>query len=583
MLNGRKYTRTGPVQTWRDGSRALLTILTAWVALLAAPGPLAFAEDKVFGHQQQGKALVYLIRQSGKNRHVFANEQWLGAVPQDAYTFSYLDPGEYLLWNDRIDYQLVFLSSGKTYYFELERKRINELDETEGLRALQTVSTYTIPNVESRRQGMKKLGRFQRVQQRASFEGAYEPCLFAEAKQEEYARRAKAGDTEAQHDIATQYWSGECIDQDRKAGLHWYEQAAQSGHGLSALLLGNIYAKGISVTADSAAAARWYRIAAEQKDRSYQSLYALRWLEQNDADYRTAKRLRLEAAARVEIEEEKQREERQERRQIKRKNKIESTFDQLGIAVTASAGKIRLESPRRKKPQAKEVTNRGDSELTYMLPPEIALGVLAVGWVVGAIETAMKSQLSGTDKKQIKDATDQLALAFADRAISRELRQKIVDSGQLPSGNNLFSTVEYQPPDLGPERYRYLSEEITAVVEIETTGVGIVLAEKRYRPARFVVANKMRVIQRADGTVLKEAPLCYASRDTHNFSDWASDNGKRLKYEVETAYARIAQDVLMILAEDKNSAGTTEAITLCARLEETVDQLRQGAGESGRR
>lgn len=584
MRAGRLNRVHGVCARWGSLNGVLFTALLALAVLTAGAVQPAGAQGKNLG-QRPGKALLVLIRPEGEQRHVFANEQWLGALQQNTYAYSYLTPGEYLLWTDRTAYALVFLNADETYYAELGRKRVVLLDHAQGRAALEAVGSPAATSDELRGQGRKKLAKFGRVQQRAGFEGAYKTCRFATAKHEEAERRARSGDAAAQHELATMLWSGECIDQDRAVGLGWYKRAAVGGHALSALLLGNIYARGISVAANPAEAGRWYRMALEQGDREYQLQYARQWLEQNDAAYREAKRLRQQAAARERAEKEKQREQRRKLRRTQRLKRVHSQFGQIGIAVISTAGEAKLEPPRRKKLSQDKAVNRADSDVTYMLPPEIALGVLAVGWVIGAIDSAMQSQLSAADKQQIKTAADRLSLAFANRAVALELRQRIVHSGQLslPSGLSLYRAVPYQPVDAGRERYARVAGGMAAIVEIEMTGMGIVLAEKRYRPARFIMANQMRVVRAEDGSVLKQAPLCYASRAAHNFSSWAVDEGKRLKHEMESAYSRVAQDVLMILAGDKDSAGTTEAKALCAKLSETADQIRQRAGESGRR
>ena len=545
--------------------------------LFVTTNPIYASDD----HGENQKARVYLIQGKGSTRHVFADEQWLGAVDKDSYTFSDVDPGEYLIWTDKADFEWLYLSSAKIYYLEVTRKSITVLDETAGKMRIEQVGAYRATTDRDRRQSVKKAWKYGWVRRHAAASGTFDPCRFIDEKEADYKKQALVGDSEAQHNLARMYWTGDCVAQDRTVALNWYRQAAEQGHGLSAFLLGNIYARGLGVSEDLTEAARWYRIAAVQGTDVVQG-YAKQWLSESDPEYQEAKRREAEAKARVEAEQKKLNEARRQRRQRQRLARVENQYGRLGLVVIPVEEEARLEEPRRKKPVEKVKKNSGDNGIAYMLPPEFALGVLAAGWILGVIETAMESKLSSDDKEKIQDATDKLSQALLNKVIARDLSQRIVASGELPKGGSLYKAMD---PSIGlarDEKQTTVFPEISTVLEVQTAGVGLVVTDKQYRPAQFLMSNAVRLIRREDGAVLKDATICYASTDTPNFSDWAMDGQKRLRAELESAFAYTAEEILQLLAGDVDVTSSAR-VDACAELNEAVllDGVR--TFESGRR
>ena len=136
----------------------------------------------MFAEQKEGQALVYLIQGEGSKRHMFANDHWLGMVDENSYTFSHVQPGEYLIWTDKADYEWAFLSSTKTYYFEVTRKSIAVLDEQTGKARLEAVGSYQALTDRDRRKSAKKVWKYGWVRRRAAASGTYEPCRFSNEK-----------------------------------------------------------------------------------------------------------------------------------------------------------------------------------------------------------------------------------------------------------------------------------------------------------------------------------------------------------------------------------------------------------------
>jgi hypothetical protein len=113
---------------------------------------------------------------------------------------------------------------------------------------------------------------------------------------------------------------------------------------------------------------------------------------------------------------------------------------------------------------------------------------------------------------------------------------------------------------------------IETVVEVETTGLGLALSETKYRPARFLMSNQVKIKNSSDGEILDQRSLCYAS-STKNFVDWSDENGKQLKEEMKTAYIRTAEDIQLLLMGKLDTSRNKEQ-GLCATLNEKIRQYR---------
>lgn len=125
----------------------LLALFLAWpdAALGANRSP-----DKQVGEPRPDQALVYLIREkryvgSGRTMFVFSDQEFLGALDNNSYTFAYLPPGKHLLWlnwakvNVEIDAE-----AGKTYYFAISTE-FDALDEQSGKAFLDGIAAYATP------------------------------------------------------------------------------------------------------------------------------------------------------------------------------------------------------------------------------------------------------------------------------------------------------------------------------------------------------------------------------------------------------------------------------------------------------
>jgi hypothetical protein len=80
-------------------------------------------------------------------------------------------------------------------------------------------------------------------------------------------RKAEAGDSKSQFDLAEAYSEGKGIAKDSAKGMDWLKKSAVQGYAGAQVVLGYMYQKGINTEKDPSEAAKWYRKAAKQSDK----------------------------------------------------------------------------------------------------------------------------------------------------------------------------------------------------------------------------------------------------------------------------------------------------------------------------
>ena len=82
-------------------------------------------------------------------------------------------------------------------------------------------------------------------------------CTAGAEQEQEFMTKAKAGDAEAQYQLARLYFEGNGVDQSDKKGAYWVRRAADQGHMLAQGDLGMMYALGVMVRKDDVEAVKW--------------------------------------------------------------------------------------------------------------------------------------------------------------------------------------------------------------------------------------------------------------------------------------------------------------------------------------
>lgn len=105
------------------------------------------SKEKQFAEPAPDKALVYLIREGrfvggGRTTFVYADDQFLGTLDNNSYTFVHVPPGKHLFWLNWATVNAeVELEAGKTYYYAVWDK-FDSLDEVSGKAYLDGVKFY---------------------------------------------------------------------------------------------------------------------------------------------------------------------------------------------------------------------------------------------------------------------------------------------------------------------------------------------------------------------------------------------------------------------------------------------------------
>jgi hypothetical protein len=159
--------------------RNLRTLLAAGLAacFLLAPLPALAAtksKTKQYGEARPDQALVYIIREkrfvgSGRTMFVYADDQFLGAVDNDSYTYAYVTPGKHLLWLNwtSINAEAEF-EAGKTYYYAMW-STIDPLDEASGRAYVEGIGSYATATPDEIAKGDEHIEkRYGKAQARAA-------------------------------------------------------------------------------------------------------------------------------------------------------------------------------------------------------------------------------------------------------------------------------------------------------------------------------------------------------------------------------------------------------------------------------
>jgi hypothetical protein len=127
---------------------------------------------------------------SGRTMFLYSDDQLVGTLDNDCYTFAPLPPGEHLLWLNwaRINLE-VELEAGKTYWFNVFDK-IRPVEESFGRALLGGLKSYCTPTDEERRTADEHIAkRYGEAQRRAAKKPAEQPDATAQRRREENVAR----------------------------------------------------------------------------------------------------------------------------------------------------------------------------------------------------------------------------------------------------------------------------------------------------------------------------------------------------------------------------------------------------------
>jgi hypothetical protein len=167
-----------------------VAVVTGWMIAAAVPAAQK-SPQKQRGEPADDRALVYFLREArfqggGRTMFVYSDDQFVGTLDNNCYTFAQLPPGNHLLWLNwsRINAE-VELEAGKTYYFNLWDK-IRPLDEGLGATMIDALAGYCTPEPKEQATSAGHIAeRYGKAQQRAAAKPADQPDATALRRREE--------------------------------------------------------------------------------------------------------------------------------------------------------------------------------------------------------------------------------------------------------------------------------------------------------------------------------------------------------------------------------------------------------------
>jgi hypothetical protein len=171
--------------------RQLCLAVLASLLLPTAASAAQKSPQKQRGEVTADSALVYFLREAhfqggGRTMFVYADDQFVGTLDNNCYTFAPLPPGKHLLWLNwsRINAE-VELEAGKTYYFNVWDK-IRPVDEALGDTMIDALGGYCTPAPKEQATSAEHIAeRYGKAQQRAAAKPADQPDATALRRREE--------------------------------------------------------------------------------------------------------------------------------------------------------------------------------------------------------------------------------------------------------------------------------------------------------------------------------------------------------------------------------------------------------------
>ena len=97
-------------------------------------------------------------------------------------------------------------------------------------------------------------------------------------------KRAKAGDSQAQYDLAAKYYQGDGVKKNHAEAFRWWLSAAKNGHAESQRIVGDLYISGDGVKQNKAEGFKWIMRSAENGNAAAQMVVAAAY-DLGNADY----------------------------------------------------------------------------------------------------------------------------------------------------------------------------------------------------------------------------------------------------------------------------------------------------------
>lgn len=160
-----------------------LTLALAWTVLAVPAFGADVSKRSEIPEASADRAVAVFIREGrmvGKARtmFVYADQQLLGVLDNDTWTYAELDPGEYTLWLNwaKVTHKAT-LEAGKVYFFNVPFSGFVEVDEATGRALVNAVKGFTSPTAKEEKTAQQHVTkRYGKAQQAAAKAPAAKPA-----------------------------------------------------------------------------------------------------------------------------------------------------------------------------------------------------------------------------------------------------------------------------------------------------------------------------------------------------------------------------------------------------------------------
>lgn len=136
---------------------------------------------KKYGEVKLDKALVYFVRPSSylaslRTYFIYSDQEFATALDNNTYSFTYLDPGEHLIWTNWTSLQKkMIFEEGRTYYFQIFDK-VLYLSEEQGKTAVLSSANFATPTEKEIKKSAAHIkNRYQRASKKMGKDDYAEP------------------------------------------------------------------------------------------------------------------------------------------------------------------------------------------------------------------------------------------------------------------------------------------------------------------------------------------------------------------------------------------------------------------------
>jgi hypothetical protein len=163
------------------------------------------------------------------------------------------------------------------------------------------------------------------------------------------------------------------------------------------------------------------------------------------------------------------------------------------------------------------------------------LGVAAAGGTVGALVGTVQGAVTAESASRVEAAEAALEAAMADLSVQTTLRDHVLQAARERSSLSFFAVDDGEPG------------AVDAVVEVRVSAISLAGQGSVNPPMTLLMAAPVRVFRTADGAQLYAETFEYKSLGARTFVEWAADDSRAFREEVDRGARSLADDIVRLL------------------------------------